>query len=903
MTPEQWAALEDPLNRVLDLTASERPAHLADLARSDPALAAQLEQLLRRMDDLDSDEFMAVSPGARVAGAQTAGVVVGAYTLLQVLGQGGMGQVWLARRTDDHYQAEVAIKFLAVHRLGRGEALRFRREGQALARLDHPHIARLLDAGVVQGQPYLVMELVNGLPLDAYMAGLNLPARLRLFQAVLAAVAHAHGRLVLHRDLKPSNILVTPEGQVKLLDFGVAKLLGADGAQADPADSQLTELAGNAYTLRYAAPEQVRNEDVSTATDAYALGVLMFELLTGEHPTPGVVTGGMAGMRAVLDNEARVLPALTRAWPARRLPAGDRHVDLPDLATLLGKALKKAPQERYRDAAEMAEDLRRLLAHEPLMARPDDVVYRTRKFLRRNVWPVAAVTTVLLAVGVGGVAAMVQAHEARQQRAQSERLIEFMLSDLRLKLEPLDRMDVLDSVGRQVLAHYASQSPDALDPASQGRRARALYLVAEMAINAGRDDEALSAATLASQGTAHLIALAPNEAHSLGLHGLSRYWLAYAKEQKLGLAAAAADYAEADALVQRARTLAPDDDEWRRAWLLTHESVATTALSQGRLDAALTAFRETEAEAVKLAAQRTEVWSQVAMLRTWIGRTLHEMLRYDEAIAVCEALLDTPQLAPEQAKNRHWVTALSRGVRRIAMVQAAQDRPGQALAPARQALDLAAEAAAGDPTNVEKLTTLADVQLLLSELLYRTGEQKAALAHWRQAGDLLNRLRTMAPDAARIHVELQGRWLADAAAWRQPEGLDPARLRAHLNHAHAIQQSGRDLTAPQLAKVVDVAFALGDLLAKRGQADQARQVWQSAVEQAEAGMTPTAHDLQLGQALLYTRLGQAERADALAQRLRQIGYSPAQLRRLAAEQSPVADPARPVQNVASARRP
>jgi eukaryotic-like serine/threonine-protein kinase len=882
MTPERWAALNDPLDRVLDLPASERPAHLAALARSDPALVAQLEQLLARIGDLDGDEFMVTSPVAQIVGAQAAGMVVGAYTLLRVLGQGGMGQVWLARRNDDQYQAEVAIKFLAVHRLGRGEALRFRREGQALARLDHPHIARLLDAGVVQGKPYLVMELVRGLPLDATMAELNLPARLRLFQAVLAAVAHAHGRLVLHRDLKPSNILVTPEGQVKLLDFGVAKLLGADGAHADPADSQLTELAGNAFTLRYAAPEQVRNDDVSTATDVYALGVLMFELLTGEHPTPGVVAGGMAGMHAVLDEEVRALPALTRARPSRRRTAGERHVDLPDLATLLGKALKKAPHERYRDAAEMAEDLRRLLAHQPLTARPDDMGYRARKFLRRNAWPVAAGMSVLLAVSVGSVVSLVQAHEARQQRAQSERLIEYMLNDLRLKLEPLDRMDVLDSVGREVLAHYASQSPDDLDPAAQGRRARALYLVTEMAINAGRDDEALSAATLASQGTARLMALAPNEARSLGLHGLSRYWLAYATEQKFGLAAAAASYAEADALVQRARALAPDEHEWRRAWMLTHESVGSTALFQLRLEPALTAFRETEAMAVQLAAKRPEIWSEVAMLRSWMGRTLHDMLRYDEAIAACEAQLEAQQRAPEHVRNRHWVTALSRGVRRIAIVKAAQDRPSEALVPARQALDLAVQAAAGDPTNVEKLMTLAEVRLLLAELFSRTGEQKAALAQWQQAGELLTRLRTMAPDAVRLQVELQGRWLANAAAWRLPDGLVPERLQAYLSDASRVQQSGRALTAAQVAQVADVALALGDLLARRGQAEQARQVWHAAADQAEAAMTPTAYDLQMMQALLLTRLGQGARADTVVQRLRKLGYSPAQLKRLAA---------------------
>jgi len=259
--------------------------------------------LLGRLADNDRDAFL--ERPALLREASMAGQTVGSYTVERELGQGGMGSVWLARRTDGRFEGFVAIKFLNAGLTARGGPERFAREGSILARLAHPNIARLLDAGVAGGgsQPYLVLEYIDGLPIDRYCEAraLDLAARVRLFLDVLAAVAHAHNRLILHRDLKPSNILVTAAGEVKLLDFGIAKLL--DDATVPAAATELTQMAGRAFTLQYAAPEQLQGGDVATATDVYALGVLLYVLLGGVHPTTGSTTAPLCPAGCTTNND------------------------------------------------------------------------------------------------------------------------------------------------------------------------------------------------------------------------------------------------------------------------------------------------------------------------------------------------------------------------------------------------------------------------------------------------------------------------------------------------------------------------------------------------------------------------------------------------------------------------
>jgi serine/threonine protein kinase len=256
-----------------------------------------------------------------------------------------MGTVWLAHRSDGRYEARVAVKLLNLAFLGPGGIERFRREGDALGRLTHPNIARLIDAGVTQvGQPYLVLDYVEGETISRWCESraLDLKARVRLFQDVLAAVAHAHSKLILHRDLKPSNILVTSEGQVKLVDFGIAKLLD-DGAPA-PIPS-LTQMAGQAFTPEYAAPEQLQGGEVTSATDVYALGVLLYVLLTGQHPLVADQHTPLERMRAIVDTDpARPSQASRSADGASERRAFRRNTRaLKAIYNIVPKALKKSP--------------------------------------------------------------------------------------------------------------------------------------------------------------------------------------------------------------------------------------------------------------------------------------------------------------------------------------------------------------------------------------------------------------------------------------------------------------------------------------------------------------------------------------------------------------------------------
>ena len=421
---ELLAALQDLLDEALDLAPEARTAWLARLRRQAPEHAAELEALLEQEPSLDARRFLA--DDAILAPATSpllAGMRLGAWTLARPLGRGGMGTVWLGHRSDGRYDATAAIKLINLALLDGVGAERFRREGMLLARLNHPHIARLLDAGVSNaGLPYLVLEHVQGTRIDEYCdnRGLTPDRRLALFLDVLDAVGHAHANLIVHRDLKPSNILVTPDGEAKLLDFGIAKLL--EGERAAGEESTLTDVGGRALTPEYAAPEQVAGGAITTATDVYALGVLLYILLSGRHPTAGEGAGAEELLqRALATNPPRLSAAVVPAKARDRGSSPDRLRRLyrGDLGNIVAKALRKSPEERYGTVEAFADDIRRYLRHEPVQARPDTWTYRTAKFLRRHRAPVAVGAAVALALIAAVAIAWRQTGVARAQRDEA----------------------------------------------------------------------------------------------------------------------------------------------------------------------------------------------------------------------------------------------------------------------------------------------------------------------------------------------------------------------------------------------------------------------------------------------------------------------------------------------------
>ncbi len=410
-----WEKVSPYLDQALEMTDEERIAWLVSLRERDAALASHLEELLQEHHVLVGERFLEESPLPAPLPPTLAGQRLGPYTLVSLISEGGMGSVWLAQRSDGRFERRAAVKFLRASLFAHGGAERFKREGAILARLAHPHIAQLLDAGVsTTGQPYFVLEYVEGHNIVDYAKahGLDAGGRLRLFLDALGAVEHAHSNLIVHRDIKPSNVMVSAEGEVKLLDFGIAKLLEEEGGAA--AATQLTREGGGALTPQYAAPEQITGGPVTTATDVYACGVLLYELLTGQHPLGTGPHSTADLVKAIVEKDP---PRLSEAAISGAGPSdGLRRQLRGDLETIVAKALKKNAGERYVSAAAFADDLRRYLRHEPISARPDSIAYRAAKFVRRNRATVALAALALAALLAGLVATTIQARRARAQR-------------------------------------------------------------------------------------------------------------------------------------------------------------------------------------------------------------------------------------------------------------------------------------------------------------------------------------------------------------------------------------------------------------------------------------------------------------------------------------------------------
>jgi len=369
--------LNELLDEALELPATQRERWLEDLEPRHAGLRSRLTSLLARSDDTSMRGFLGTLP-ILVPSIETATehsrTHAGPYRLLRRIGSGGMGAVWLAERTDGSVNRRVALKLPQGSWPVQGLAERLTRERDILAVLNHRHIARLYDAGVTDdGQPFLALEYVDGKPIDEYCreGAIDLRRRLRLFLQIAEAVAHAHAKLIVHRDLKPANILVTSDGHVRLLDFGIAKLLEHDGA------SKLTELSGRALTLNYAAPEQVAGEPVTIASDTYSLGVVLYELVTGMRPYQNANDSRRALEHAVLHQEPLRPSDCIAERPLRRAVRGD-------LDAIILKAMRKEPEARYPTVNAFAEDIVQFLSSKPVSAQRQTAWYRTRKFLTRN---------------------------------------------------------------------------------------------------------------------------------------------------------------------------------------------------------------------------------------------------------------------------------------------------------------------------------------------------------------------------------------------------------------------------------------------------------------------------------------------------------------------------------------
>jgi non-specific serine/threonine protein kinase/serine/threonine-protein kinase len=505
---ERWHEIKDKLDAVLKLAPEQRPAYLDQVSTADPELRRELESLIASHEQAGTD-FLNVPPPQAAADPiapnnlnpdhrePMIGRRLGTYEIVEQIGAGGMGEVYRAIRADDQYRKQVAIKLLRAGQNSDFVIRRFKNERQILAGLDHPNIARLLDGGTTEeGVPYFVMELIEGQPITEYCDSRNLPIveRLKRFTSVCSAVQYAHQRLIVHRDIKPSNILVTHEGMPKLLDFGIAKIVDTDSGTG-PA----TLTIFRALTPGYASPEQVKGEPITTVSDVYALGVVLYELLTGQHPysAPGSTPHQIA--RAVCEVDPEKPSTVVRRTegspsPGGRttvrsgttVPLGESSADRlskrlrGDLDNIVLMALRKEPERRYASVDKFAEDLRRHLANLPVFARKDTAGYRISKFVARHKAGVAATAAAIIILIVGIVATLREAQIAREQAsiARSQRArAEARFNDVR-KLANSLMFEVHDSIkdlpgstpARKLLVSRALEYLDSLSQEAKGDR-------------------------------------------------------------------------------------------------------------------------------------------------------------------------------------------------------------------------------------------------------------------------------------------------------------------------------------------------------------------------------------------------------------------------------------------------
>jgi serine/threonine protein kinase/tetratricopeptide (TPR) repeat protein len=762
MTPEQWQQVKGLFHAALERAPSQRAQFLAEVCAGDVGLHQEVASLLAAHEDAGSFiEAPAVAEAtawlADVSDDPLLGRRLGPYQILQALGHGGMGTVYLARRADDQYQKQVAIK-LVKRGLGTEFLIRrFRTERQILASLDHPNIAKLLDGGTTEdGLPYLVMDYIEGCPIDAYCDRHRLPLRerLTLFCTVCAAVQYAHHHLIVHRDLKPSNILVTAEGVPKLLDFGIAKLLNPE----QWAQTHATMATGPpAMTLAYASPEQIRGEPITTASDVYSLGVVLYELLTGQHPygfpshvphdlariiceeDPQKPSTALRRLGEVSTSRGTPQSTLAESQPCDWHPEKLRRRLAGDLDNIVLMALHKAPQRRYAAVEQLAEDIRRHLAGRPVLARPHTLRYRSAKFLQRC---------------IGGVVGIPwQARVARAERGKAARRLEEVRQLVTACLFEFDEA-IANLPGatsaRAVLVNRALTHLDTLaqearhDPSLQLELVLAYQKVANVRGHPTTANLGDSAGALAIYRKAQTIAEALVAAHPT--HPGARHALAVLYQKLSDLQAWSGDIDAAVTTGHKSLALftilaeaAPMNLEACQALALSHLKMGdvlgnhhfpnagdlTGALQQYRLSEALLQTLATT-DATNLITRRYLglIYERLGTILKMQGDLATAMDSYRTSLALREAFAAD---YPTHADGRR---DLGIGYEKIGDVLLLMgDLPG-ALARYQQSLPIFAALAAADPQNAVARRSLAISYEKLAEVLAKTGDVPEA---WRSA--------------------------------------------------------------------------------------------------------------------------------------------------------------------------
>lgn len=766
MTPERWREVARILDRILDADPADQTRLLAELGGEDAVLQADVEALLaaeRAAGDLlerPAGDCLE-SDGASLDASSEVPDLVGPWRPLSVLGRGGMGVVYLAERADGEFDQRVALK-LVKRGVDTDEILeRFRRERQILAALDHPQIARLVDGGVTAGGlPYFAMELVEGQPITTWCdeRGLGLEARLRLFQQVCNAVSHAHRRLVVHRDLKPTNVLVGADGAVKLLDFGIAKLL----AGADAPDAPRTRDGLRLMTPEYAAPEQVRGEPVSTATDVYGLGALLYDLLTGERPHE-LAGRSLREIEETVGREPRAPSLVSRHPFARRLTG--------DLEAITLTALRAEPGRRYASAQALADDVQRHLERRPVQARPERWTYRAGRFVERHRLGVAA-TAAIAASLVGGLGAALWQARQKALEADKARAVQAFVTELFSAAAPAQARGETVTA-RQLLDLGAGRIGDELG-GQPAIRAEMEVVLGELYAELGLFDEALPLLDRA-------------ETSQLEAGGDARALVARARrgQSAVLLARGELDDAEArirDALALHRETLGSTDPEVAEDL----DRLAMVLRQRGDLDGLEAAVRESLAIRRAAFGERHE---KVADSLNNLAVVLRERTDYTGAEEHYRRALDI-RLA--ELGRRHPDTADT--LNNLAALLYFQGRWGEAHERFVEVTGLYRDLYGdGHPLTVQGLNNTAVIRLFLGRFDEAREGFEQVLAHWAASGDdhpnaivtrgnlglLLQRSGRLA-EAERVLREVRDAWRAKLGGEHPYNAVLDGRLAAVL---------------------------------------------------------------------------------------------------------------------------
>jgi eukaryotic-like serine/threonine-protein kinase len=815
MDADRWNRLNAVFNGALERDVTDREAFVREACAGDEALAEEAARLLRAHARAPAALGTAVFAAAVNAISseddhQAVGAEVGPYRLIEEIGRGGMGVVYVAERADHQYEKRVAIKLLkrgidtdAVLRL-------FRHERQILAGLEHPNITRLLDGGTAaDGRPYFVMEYVEGLPIDEYCdrQALSVPDRLQLFREVCAAVSYAHHHLVVHRDLKPSNILVTAAGEPKLLDFGIAKLLDSD---ADGAVTLFTD--SRPMTPEYASPEQLTGRRITTLTDVYSLGLVLYELLAGrrastppehtrrhssrESRTIDVERPSSVVRRSATTGDGLEVPPEEIAAARRTTPERLRRRLRGDLDTIVLKAIHREPSRRYQSVEALSEDIRRHLAGLPVQGRQDTLLYRGGKFVRRNRAAVMAGTLVVLSLVAGMVATIWQADRARAAQALAERRFD----DVR-KLANSVLFDYHDAIaalpgatavrGRLVqdaLAYLDGLVTESSDnPGLQRELADAYDKLGDVlggahAASLGDTQGALESFRKAQRIREALASAAPGEAQNRRDLAESHRRIGW---QLLVTSEAAFGVEHLRRAVSLYRELAAEGVlEYRRGFARASNELGAALEDAGDLIGALDIHRGTVASLEELSRAIPGDPGVRRNLSIAYENTARALFLSGEAAAALDfnakALEIRAALAAEDPTNADFRRMVAISYQNDGDFRALSGDPDGGLASFRRKLAIDEELLAADPANAQAHHDVAYSSQRLGDILTTLGNRPEALIHYRRSAEELGRMSTATgtDSGLRLALSLAGVARTQARLLNPRAALDAARQAA-----------------------------------------------------------------------------------------------------------------------------